>query len=784
MTNHWIDYQHSDVMLQFGGNTAENHPISMKWIQRAMDNGCKLIVVDPRFTRTAALADVYAPIRPGTNTAFLSGLINYAIENNKYHADYVKMYTNASSLINPDFGYSDGLFTGSSPAANLGAGQVAYTNKDSWSYQRDGEGNILKDETLENENCVWQLFKNHYSRYDVKTVSEITGCPEDKFREVAELFCSTGVPGKAGNFMYAMGLTQFSHGSQNTRSACILQLLLGNIGIAGGGVNAQRGQVNVQGACDMGMLYHIITGYMPMPRDGQDLEAYNAATPGGFWQHRPKFLAAMLKAWYGDKATEENDFCFDYLARLEKDRSSVAYYTYMAKGEIKGLFCFGDNPVVGGANTIRKRKAQAKLDWMVVADIYENETAAFFNAPDMNAAEIDTEVFLLPASLHFEKDGGTVTNSGRWIQWRNKAQDAPGDCKSDLWIVDKIFKAVKKLYEDEGGAYPGPIVDMVWDYGDEPDYEKVAMEINGYYVADGKQITGFADFVNTEPGDVAAGSWIYAGFYQDAENPNCKRRIKETEGIGSNLEYSWAWPMNRRIVYNRASCDAEGNPWNPDIPVLQWDGSEWKLNDVPDFNASVPPEDTASKGFIMTAELQSRLFAPGMVEGPFPEFYEPWESVTSNKMSSVQFNPCSQVWYPEDRGSAADYPYIATTYRLVEHYQSGIMTRNMPWLNEVMPEMFCEISPSLASTIGVENGDMVEVESKRGKIECKVAVTPRVKPLMINGEEKEIVGLPFHWGFKGLSTGASANDLSPTIGCANTTIPEFKSFICNIRRAG
>lgn len=781
MTNHWIDYRNSDVIMNIGGNTAENHPVSMKWIQKAMDNGCKLVVVDPRFTRTAALADVYAPIRPGTNTAFLSGLINYAIENKKYHEEYVKMFTNASSLINPDFGYNDGLFTGSSEAAALGAGQVAYA-KDTWAYQRDAEGKILKDETLEDENCVWQLFKKHYSRYDVKTVSEITGCPEDKFKEVAEIFCSTGEVGKAGNISYAMGMTQFTHGSQNVRSCAILQLILGNVGIAGGGVNAQRGQSNVQGACDIGQLFHIVTGYMPMPKDGQDFAAYNDAGPkSGYWTNRPKFLVSMLKAFFGDKATADNDFCFDYLPKLDKNRSSIAYYYYMGKGEVKGLFCFADNPVVGGANTSKKRKAQAKLDWLVCADIYENETSAFWKAPDMNAAEIDTEVFLLPACLHFEKEG-TITNSGRWIQWRNKAQDAPGDAKSDLWITDQLFKAVRKLYEDEGGAFPEPILDMAWDYGDEPDAAKIAMEINGYETASGDLLTTFGNCA--DDGSTVCGSWIYAGYYADESNPNCKSRTRETEGIGLNSEFSYSWPVNRRIVYNRCSCDAEGNPWNPDKALFKWDGSDWDKVDVPDFNASVPPEETADKPFIMTAELQSRLFAPGMVDGPFPEHYEPWESVTNNKMSSKEFNPCCMVWYPEDRGSVGDYPYIATTYRLTEHYQTGIMTRNVPWLNEAQPEMFCEISPSLASEIGVSNGDMVEVESKRGKIKVKVAVTPRIKPLMINGEEKEIVGMPWHWGFMGLSKGASANDLTPTIGCANTTIPEYKSFICNIRRAG
>ena len=759
----------------------ENHPISMKWIQAALDNGCKLIVVDPRFTRTAAVADLYAPIRPGTNTAFLSGLINYAIQNNMYHEEYVKLFTNASSLIDPEFGYSDGMFTGAQDAPQHGEGQKSYDTA-SWAYQRDEDGNILKDDTLEDPNCVWQLFKEHYSRYDVKTVSEITGCPEDKFEEVAELFCSTGDAGKAGNISYAMGMTQFTHGSQNVRSCAILQLLLGNVGRAGGGVNAQRGQSNVQGACDMGVLFHIVTGYMPMPSDGQDLAAYNATTPpSGYWTNRPKFMVSMLKAFWGDNATADNDFRFDYLPRLDKDRSSVAYYTYMAQGEIKGLFCFADNPVVGGANTSSKRRAQTQLDWLVCADIYENETSAFWKAPDMNPEEIDTEVFLLPACLHFEKEG-TVTNSGRWTQWRNIAQDPPGEAKPDYWIVDKLFKAIRDLYENEGGTFPGPIVEMNWDYGDDVDIPAVCKEINGYETDTGELLTTFADC--EDDGSTVCGSWIYTGYYADEDNPACKRRTRETEGLGLNPEFSFSWPANRRIVYNRCSCDADGNPWDPEKALFKWDGNEWEMIDVPDFNAGVPPEETADKPFIMTPELQSRLFAPGMVDGPFPEHYEPWESITSNKMSPVQFNPCCTVWYPDERGDSADYPYIATTYRVTEHYQTGIMTRNMPWLVEAMPEMFCEISPSLANEIGVENGDMVEIENKRAKIQCKVAVTPRIKPLMINGEEKEIVGMPFHWGFMGLSSGATANDLTPTIGCANTTIPEFKSFICPIRRAG
>lgn len=781
MTNHWIDYQHSDVLMNIGGNTAENHPVSMKWVQKAIDdNNAKLIVVDPRFTRTAAVAHLYAPLRPGTNVAFFAGLINYALENNLYHEEYVLNYTNASSLISPDFGLNDGLFTGAQQKPD---GQYSY-NTATWAYQRDGDGNILKDPTLQDPNCVFQLLKKHYSRYDVQTVSDITGCPADKFREVADLYCSTGQPGKAGNILYAMGITQFTTGSQNVRSIAMLQLLLGNVGIPGGGVNAQRGQSNVQGACDMGMLYHIVTGYMPVPNENAHptFTAYNDTTPpGGYWTNRPKFFTSMLKAWYGDNATADNDFCYDYLPKLDKNRSHIPTYKYMGEGEVKGLFCFADNPVVGGSSTIAKRAYQAELDWLICADIYECETVAFWKAPDLNPSNIDTEVFLLPACLHFEKEG-TITNSGRWLQWRNIAQDPPGDAKPDYWIVNQIFKAVRDLYEKEGGALPEAITQMNWDYGDDKvDVVKIAKEINGYETGSGSLVDNFTQLA--DDGSTACGSWVVSGYFNNESSPACKSRVKETEGIGSNSQWAFAWPLNRRIVYNRCSADPAGNPWNPDVPLFWWDGNEWKRNDVPDFNANVPPDETSDKPFIMTPELQSRLFAPGMVDGPFPEFYEAWESPFQNKMSSVQFNPITDVWYPQDRGTSAEFPYIATSYRVVEHYQTGVMTRNMPWLNEAMPEMFVEISPSLASKINVGNGDEVVVSSKRGEIKCKACVTPRLQPYRVYGQEIEAVGILFSWGFMGLSTGASGNDLTPSIGCANTTIPESKVFLCNIRRA-
>lgn len=783
MTNHFNDFQHSDVVINIGGNTAEMHPVSMRWIQKARDDkGAKLIVADPRVSRTAAVADLYAPLRPGTNVAFLSGLIQYALDNDKYHRDYIINYTNASYLVNPDFSFEDGMFSG---AGEHPEGHVLY-DKTSWSYQEDEEGNILKDETLENPQCVFQLMKEHYSRYDIDTVSDITGCPPETFREVAELYCSTGEPGKAGSVSYSMGQTQFTCGAANVRSSAILQLVLGNLGIAGGGVNAQRGQSNVQGACDMGNLYHLITGYNPVPRAHlhADLEEYlDKETPAtGYWSNRPKFVVSMLKAFWGENATADNDFCFDYLPKMDgKDRSHIGIFNSILEGETKGFICYADNPAVSGPSAKKERQAMANLDWLIIADLFEVETAAFWKEPGVNAGDIDTEVFLLPAANQFERDG-TLTNSGRWIQWRDKAIDAPGDARSDLWVIDKLFKAVRQAYQDDPGTFPEPILEMNWDYGEEADSAEVAKEINGYETGNGNLVEGFGQL--EEDGSTACGSWIYTGYFSDEANPNCKRRTKETEGIGNHLEWSFAWPANRRILYNRCSCDAEGNPWNPDVPVMWWDNGDWEGNDIPDFNATVPPEENVNTPFIMRPEQQALFFAPGMADGPFPEYYEPWESPYENIMSSVQFNPCSQVWYPDDRAEvgSGEFPYVATSYRLTEHYQTGGITRNLPWINEVMPDLFVEISTSLAQEIGAENGDKVEVSSKRGNFEAVACVTDRIKPLTVYGRETEIVGMVWHWGFMGMSKGHVANDITPSIGDPNTTIPEYKAFVCNIRR--
>ena len=755
----------------------------MKWIQKARETkGAKLICVDPRFTRTAALADIYAPIRPGTNIAFISGLINYVLEKNMYHHEYVLNYTNASYLVNPSFSFHDGLFSGD----NEIEGKVVY-DKSTWTYQTDETGQVLKDETLESPNCVFQLMKQHYSRYDLSTVSKVTGCPIDKLKEVAEVYGGSGQAGKAGNVMYAMGITQFTHGSQNVRSLAMLQLLLGNMGIAGGGVNAQRGQSNVQGSTDMAMLYHIIPGYMATPSETAHptLEDYKTKeTPKtSYWSNKPKFLISMLKAFWGNNATKDNDFCYDYLPKLDKNRSHIATYKYMGKGEVKGMICWADNPAVGGPTAGRKRNVSANLEWQVVVDLFENETASFWKAPGIDPTTIGTEVFMLPAALHIEREG-SLSNSGRWIQWRNKVINPPGEAKPDLWIIDKLFKSLRQAYAAEPGPFAAPILEMNWDYGDDADAARVAQEINGYYTGSNVLLENFTKLA--DDGSTACGNWIYSGYYNNNLAPATKRRIRETEGIGSHAEWAYAWPLNRRIIYNRCSADPEGRPWNEKAPVLWWDGLAWQRNDVPDFNANVAPEVTAKAPFIMLPELQARLFSSTMVEGPFPEHYEPWESPVKNILSSTQFNPCIDIWYPEDRAGvgSSEYPYIATSYRVSEHYQTGVMTRNMPWLNEAMPGIFVEISPSLAQKIGVGNGEKVVISSMRGKYEAAVCVTPRIKPFMLGTGEVEMVGLIWHWGYAGLSKGPIANDVSPSIGDANTTIPEYKAFLCNIEKGG
>ncbi len=792
MTNHFVDYKNSDVFLMIGSNSAENHPQAIRWIGKAKkERGAKLIVVDPRLTKSTVYADIHARIRPGTDLPFLLGIINYVIQNDLYQKEYVLHYTNASYLVNPQFGFKDGLFSG----ANEKDGKFTY-DKATWQFQQDGE-TIKKDMTLSDPNCVFQLLKKHVSRYDIKTVCSITGVSEDVYRQVCETFASTGAPDKVGNVIYAMGITQHTYGTQNVRACAMLQLLLGNIGMPGGGVNAQRGESNVQGSTDMGMLSHQLPGYLNTPdaTKHKNLQDYlEKETPaGGYWSNKPKFLISLLKAFYGDSATKQNDFCFDWLPKLDgKNRSHMGIFQEMAKGNVEGFIIFGQNPAVGGPAAAFGRKAMEKLKWMVTVDLFETETAAFWHASDVDPKKIQTECFLLPAAFSYEKEG-SVSNSGRWIQWRYMAVNPPGEAKSDLWIANEMFKAIRKEYQ-KGGVFPDPILNLNWDYDvpghHEPDINKIAIEINGYEVGKNEPLDSFAKL--KDDGSTACGLWIYAGYMAvDPELgvPNCKRRSNQDDGIGTFPKYSYVWPLNRRVLYNRCSADINGKPWDESRALFKWDGDKLIARDVPDFTATVPPQQSGKAPFIMNAEGHGRLFATGLVDGPFPEHYEPMESPVKNQISKQQNTPCVNIF--EGSGDWAKlaevgddrYPIVATTYRSIEHYQSGAVTRNAPTLAEIGPYMYVSISEELAQARGIKPGDDVWVETVRGKIKCKASVTPVVKGLVVNGKKIEIAGMPWCFGYQGLVTGATANDLVPAVGDGNTSIPEYKAFLCNIRKA-
>jgi len=784
MTNHWNDIKNSDCIMIIGSNAAENHVCTFRWVMEAMEKGAKLISVDPRFTRTSSKANIYAPIRPGTDIAFIGGLIKYVLDNNLYHKEYVVEYTNAAFLINPKFDFKDGLFSG------FDKKKRAYADKSSWQYQLDANGIPKQDKTLQDPNSVFQLLKRHFSRYDVDTVCKITGTPKDVYLKVAETYCATGAPDKAGTILYAMGATQHTHGTQNIRAYAILQMLLGNMGMAGGGINALRGESNVQGSTDHALLFHILPGYLKAPRaEDKSLADYvGRYTPvskdpksANWLQNTPKYIVSLLKAFWGKKAHKGNDFCYDYLPKVSADYSWISLFEAMNQGTIKGLLCFGQNPAVCGPNLGLELKALEKLDWLVVVDIFETETASFWKAPGVYSGSLSTEVFLLPAASHVEKEG-SITNSGRWSQWRYKGAEPPGEAKTDLWIIDKIYRGVKVLYEKEGGKYPGPIIDLSWGYGDEPepDVHRVAKEINGFSLETGKQLASFAEL--KDDGSTACGNWIYCGSYTEKGNMAARRSLVDVpNNIGLYPEWAWSWPLNRRILYNRASCDPKGRPWNPEKYVIKWTGEKW-IGDVPD--GGWPPE--AKYPFIMVPEGHARIFGMGLADGPFPEHYEPMESPMKNLLSSQQYTPTVHI-YESARGKFGDadnFPIIATTYRVSEHWQAGAMTRNLPWLIELMPDMFVEMSKSLAEKKGIRNGEKVKVVSARGEIEAVAIVTDRIKPFNLNGRVVEQIGLPWHWGFTGISIGDSANLLTSHVGDVNTRIPEYKAFLCDVRKVG
>jgi len=793
MTNHWNDIQHADVIMCIGSNPAENHPISFKYVEKAMDNGAKLISVDPRYTRTSSKSNIYAQLRPGTDIAFIGGLINYVLQNDLIQKDYVVHYTNASFIIDDGFDFNEGIFSG------YNAETFSY-DKASWKYKSDKDGNPQRDLTLKNPRSVYQLLRKHYSRYTPEMVCEITGTAIQDYMSVARTFCATGRPDKSATIMYAMGTTQHTYGTQNVRSYAMLQLLLGNIGIAGGGINALRGESNVQGSTDYAILYHILPGYLKVPDFNHvDYATYlDKVTPkssdpnsANWWSNTPKYMTSLLKAYWGDNATANNNFCYDYLPKKSGNYSFIKLMDRLQAGGFEGLFCMGTNPIVGGPDAGSIANGLSTLKWMVAADLWETETSIFWKRPGVEPKDIQTEVFLLPAASSVEKQG-SISNSGRWAQWRYKAVNPPGHAESDAFIVDQMFKKVKALYEKDG-VFPEPIVNLAWNYGDgeEPDIEMVARECNGQFTRDieikgklykkGQQVPSFA-FLQDD-GATTSGNWLYCGSYTEGGNMMQRRGLEDPTGLEMYHNWAWCWPVNRRILYNRASVDLNGKPLNPKKVVIAWNAltKKWE-GDVPDGGWAPMSEDGTKNPFIMLPEGYGRLFAAGLADGPFPEHYEPMESPVANMMSRQQTNPAVAV--PCKISSSDKFPYVGTTYRVSEHWQAGAMTRNLPWLVELVPDMFVEISEQLAEWKGLKNGDRVTVSSERGSIEAKALVTSRIKPLRVSGKLIEQVGLPWHFGFGGMAKGDSANILTTAVGCANTTIPEYKAFLCNIEKGG
>jgi len=824
MTTNLIDIQNSDVIMATS-NFAENHPVGFQWVMKAKERGAKFIHVDPRFTRTSAVADVHVPLRSGTNIAFFGGLISYAIQNNLYFKDYVVHYTNASFLIDPAFKTATdggGLFTGLESTGKGGVDpHVAETyKKESWKYQLDGEGNPKRDLTLRDPSSVFQLMKRHYSRYTPEMVERVCGIPKQKFVQVAKLFCENSGREKTGSITYALNLTQHTNGVQNIRALCMLQILLGNIGRPGGGVVALRGHANVQGATDLELLYHELPGYLPMPlRDAHpDLKTWlEKETPkGGFWVNRPKFMVSLLKAWYGDKATAENEYGYQWLPK----RASADAYSHqhmfvdMYKGVIKGFLSDGQNPAVGGPNAKLARAALGKLEWLVVKDIFVTETAEFWKAPGVSPKDVKTEVFFLPAAPAAEKDG-SLTNTMRLIQWHERAVKPPGDVTSDAEFFVSLAKRLQKMYAGSKKDRDQGFLAASFQYGDdpkEPNMELVLKEINGYATQeitdkDGKVVYKPGQALNTfahmtDDGKTAGGCWIYTGVTVEGPDGKLinKSNLRKPADDKDYLAHGWgfAWPANRRILYNRASADLQGKPWSEKKKLIWWDpaapGQEpdkkgkWVGLDVPDFNAFLAPDaKNGDKPFIMRADLVGAFFGP-LPDGPFPELYEPVESPTKNLLSKQQMNPVAKIWsVPDQKNDLApvaspDYPYVVTTYRLTEHHLSGVMSRYLPMLAELFHSHFAEISNELAAELGIKNGERITIATPRGKIHTTAMVTSRLKPFMIDGKKTHQIGIPWHWGYNGISKGDITNDLSASVGDPTVYIQETKAFLCSVKK--
>ena len=798
MTNHWIDIKNADVVLIIGSNAAEHHPVSFKWIMRAKDNGAALIHVDPKFSRTSARCDYHVPLRSGTDIAFLGGMVNYILESNSYFHDYVVNYTNASFIVGKGYDFKDGLFSGYDAKARK-------YDQSKWGFEKGPDGAPLRDATLKHERCVFNLMKKHYSRYTLKNVSDITGVSEENLLKVYKQFCATGKPDKAGTILYALGWTQHTVGVQNIRCSTLVQLLLGNIGVAGGGINALRGEPNVQGSTDHALLYHVLPGYIGLPlAPWQTLAQFNKAnTPvtkipnsANWWGNRPKYFASLLKGWYGEEAKPENDFCYGLLPKGEPgaDYSYMYVMDKMYQGKIKGGFVFGVNPMNSFPNTNKMRKALDNLDWMVCAELHNSETTDNWHRPGVDPKKMKTEVFLLPSAHRVEK-AGTISNSGRWLLWFDKAA---GEARNFADMFVPLINKLRELYKAEGGKLPEALLKMNWPEKYDP--EEWTRRINGFFWADtkiGNRLYKKGDLVPAfgnlqADGSTSSLNWLYTGSYTEDEGNKSKRRdptqTPMQAAIGLYPNWSWCWPVNRRILYNRASVDLNGKPYNPKKAVIEWDGKKW-VGDVPD-GPWAPQADTKNGklAYIMTTDGYAQLYGPGRLDGPFPEHYEPAETPVAQHPFSKQLSSPVYKFHTSDMdklAKAADpkYPIVLTTYSMTEHWCGGGETRNVPNLLEAEPQLYVEMSPELAKEKGIANGDGVIVESARGRVEAIAMVTVRIRPFKVMGKTVHLIGMPFAYGWTTPKCGDSTNRLTIVACDPNTTIPEAKACCVNIRKA-
>ena len=804
---------------------AEAHPVGFRWVMKAKERGATIIHVDPRFSRTSALADIWVPIRAGSDIAFLGGLVRHIIENNLFFRDYVVSYTNASCLLREDFRDTDEGATGFFSGWNE---EERSYDKESWLYEGEPELSFPKrDRTLQDPRCVFQTLRRHFARYTPEMVETICGISPALFHTVADALVAASGRDKTAAICYALGWTQHSKGVQIIRTASILQLLLGNIGRPGGGIMALRGHASIQGSTDIPTLYDILPGYLLMPKgDGTEetLRDYLAhqTTPTGLWNNYPNYFISLLKAYYGRNATAENDFGYDWVPKITGNHSFFEYLYDMADGKMEGMFLMGQNPAVAAANSRFQRTALSRLKWLVVREMVEIEAATFWrDSPEiergeLRSEEIATEVFLFPAAGHAEK-AGAFTQTQRMLQWREKAVEPPGDARSEGWFMHQLALRLIAKAKASDDPRDEPLRALDWWYPEdgpgEPDMESVLAEINGWETAPppgtngtlfevdrdghphhGPQIDGYPRLKSD--GSTASGCWIYSGvFGPDKINRANSRDAKTFLGHG----WGFVWPGDRRIIYNRASASPTGEPWSDRKKLVWWDSAQrkWTGDDEPDFPVEKSPDfrPTGNEtgldaipgdaAFILHEDGLGWLHvAKGLQDGPLPTHYEPLESPVKNALYSRDTNPVVN-WFTRDENKFAPpgdprFPFVLTTYRLTEHHTAGGMSRFLSHLAELQPELFAEMSPELAAELKIENGDSISIVSLRGAIEARALVSRRMQPMRLAGKTVHQIAVPFHFGTAGPVTGSAANDLVPISGEPNVTIMEAKALACNV----